>query len=210
MVPANDLKNVGGGYLLHMQSSYTLACVCGGGGTIGRTITILNCAVIFMLKNIFFLFLEKMHLRYWLSLMWETANSFYKLTVSQSQFWREAAGDQGLFILSSSASLPTDTLKHVSSAKSFFSCFQGANDPRTRHCRLFYLTIVIDPPPHHPAPPPIWKTKALSLQHVSAQRCLKEAGNKDMSPKFHFKGFEIETEPRLSSRLIRHLMMSHS
>lgn len=109
------------------------------------------CSYFYVKKKIykFFLFLEKMHLRYWLNLMWETANSFYKLT--ESQFWREAAGDQGLFILSSSASLPTDTLKHVSSAKGFFSCFQGANDPRTRHCRLFYLTIVIGSPPplHH-------------------------------------------------------------
>lgn len=130
-----------------MQSSYTLACVCVL-TTIGRTITILNCAVIFMLKKklFFFFFLRKCICSIgscWL--MWETANSFYKLT--ESQFWREAAGDQGLFILSSSASLPTDTLKHVSSAKGFFSCFQGANDPRTRHCRLFYLTIVIGFPP---------------------------------------------------------------
>lgn len=68
-----------------------------------------------------------MHMRYWLNLMSETANSFCKLT--ESQFWREAAGDQGLFILSSSASLPTETLKHVSPAKGFFLVSKGQMTP---------------------------------------------------------------------------------
>lgn len=128
------------------QVTHWIVCVCVcwlllAEQTLYWTVQLFLCS-----KNKYF-FSLKMHLWYWLNLMWETTNSFYKLR--ESQFWREAAGGQGLFILSSSASLPTDTLKHVSSAKGFFSCFQGANDPRTRHCRLFYLTIVIPPLPLH-------------------------------------------------------------
>lgn len=105
------------------------------------------------------------------AVLWTANNSNKIINVL---FWREAAGNQGVFVLPMTVSPPSETLKHASLAEGFL---KRTNDPRARHCRLFNLTIVV------PSQPPLTNLKNKSLITVkrceSAQECPEQAGNKD-------------------------------